>query len=153
MHAGLEKLWDLRNRMVLFVGMGNVLHHDDGVGVYMAQRIQENRHIRVLMAEIGLENYIGKINSIHPDFLILIDSVFFNRPPGYSKLIPVERIADYTTNTHNISLKNIMAFVQVQTFVLGIQPAVVSFGEGLSCRVEKKANTLTAKINACFFCE
>jgi hydrogenase 3 maturation protease len=153
MLSGLEKLSDFRDKMVLFVGLGNVLHHDDGVGVYLVQRLQENQHIRVLNAEVSLENYIGKINSIHPDFLILIDSVIFNRPPGYSRMMPVDRLAEYTTNTHNISLKKIMAFVQAQTFVLGIQPAVITFGEGLSSSVQKKANFLAAKINTCFTCE
>ena len=152
MHCGLRRLPDLSDKLILFVGLGNVFHRDDGVGVYLAQRIRENQHIRVLNAEIGIENYIGKINSIDPDFLILLDSVVFNRPPGYCQLIPVEKLTDYTSNTHNLSLGRIGEFINAKAYILGIQPAAVSFGEGLTSPVRKKADLLIKKINACFSC-
>jgi|WetSurSiteA1Bulk_404760.scaffolds.fasta_scaffold02466_6 hydrogenase 3 maturation protease len=150
MPGNFEILPDLAGKSILFVGLGNVLHHDDGVGVYMAQGIQENQQIRVIIAEVSLENYIGKINAILPDILILIDSVLFSRRPGYCQLVPAEKIMDYTTNTHNISMSRIIGFCSAQTYVLGVEPAVVSFGEGLSSRVKKKADLLVRRINTCF---
>jgi len=150
--SDLKKLSGLSDKLILFAGLGNVLLRDDGVGVYLAQKLHENQHIRVLNIEVSLENYIGKINAINPDILILIDSVFFNRRPGYCDLIPVDNLTDFTTNTHNISLGRISEFITAQTFVLGIQPAVVTFGEGLSSPVRKKANLLVKKINTFFSC-
>jgi hydrogenase 3 maturation protease len=150
--CSLEKLSDLTDKLVLFVGLGNVLRRDDGVGVYLAQKLHENQHIRVLNAEVSIENYIGKINDLNPDFLILIDSVVFNRRPGYCQLMPVDRLIDFTTNTHNISLRKIAEFVRAQTFILGIQPAEITFGEGLTSPVKSKADLLVKKINTCFSC-
>lgn len=152
MFCGLKKLSDLSDKLVLFAGLGNVLRRDDGVGVYLAQKLYENQHIQVLNVEVSIENYIGKINEIDPDVLILIDSVFFNRRPGYCQLIPVDKLIDFTTNTHNISLSKISEFIVAQTFILGIQPAIVTFGEGLSSPVKKKANLLVKKINTYFSC-
>ncbi len=152
MFCNLERLSGVPDKLVLFVGVGNVLHRDDGVGVYLAQKLQENKCIQVLNVEVGIENYIGKINKINPDYLVLIDSVFFNRQPGYSQLIPVERLNDCTTNTHNISLGKICKFIKAKTYILGIQPSKVTFGEGLSDQVKKKADLLIKKINTCFSC-
>lgn len=152
MLCGLNRLSDLSDKFILFVGLGNVLHRDDGVGVYLALRIHENKHIRVLNAEISIENYLGKINAIHPDYLILLDSVIFNRQPGYCQLIPVEKLMDYTTNTHNLSLRKISEFIHAETYILGIQPATVSFGEGLTSPVKRKADRIIKEINARFSC-
>ncbi len=107
MFSAFEKPSGLPDKHILFVGLGNVLRRDDGVGVYLAQKLLTNQHIRVLNVEVSLENYIGKINAIHPEVLILMDSVDFNRKPGYSALIPAGCLADYTTNTHNVSLARI----------------------------------------------
>ena len=64
------------------MGIGNVLKSDDGIGVYIAQRIQESDTIKVLVVEVSIENYIGKINSIPHDVLILIDAVNFQTETG-----------------------------------------------------------------------
>ena len=152
MLSRLKKLLVDTDKLKLFVGIGNVLHCDDGVGVYIVQKLNENQNIRVLNAEISIENYIGKINEINPDILILIDSVFFNQPPGYCQFIPVEKLIDFTTNTHNISLRKIREFFHAQVFILGIQPSMVSFGEGLSAPVQRKANLIVKVINTTFSC-
>jgi hydrogenase 3 maturation protease len=129
------------------VGIGNVLHRDDGAGVYIARGIHENEHIRVLNAEASIENYIGKINAIHPDVLILMDGVSFNRKPGYWHFMPVERVKDFTTGTHNVSLKKIALLFKAEVWILGIQPESVSFGEHMSAPVLASANLLIKYIN------
>jgi hydrogenase 3 maturation protease len=140
-------------KTTVLVGLGNVLRRDDGVGVYLAQNIHPGFNIHVINVEVGIENYIGKINSYLPDLLILMDCVFFNRRPGYSRLSPVTDLVGYTTNTHNIALKSISNLFTAQTFILGIQPDSVALGEGLSAPVLKKAEHLVQKINSCFFCK
>ncbi|MBN1416286.1 MAG: hydrogenase maturation protease [Bacteroidales bacterium] len=136
------------NTLKLFVGIGNVLRSDDGVGVYIAQRIKERDKIKVLVVEVSIENYIGAINAIHPDEIILIDAVNFNRDPGYFALHSPEILLDYTTNTHNISLKKLVGFFKSNVWILGIQPEFVSFGEGISPRVGHAADEIIALINS-----
>jgi hydrogenase maturation protease len=148
----LKKLLMDTSKLKLFVGIGNVLHCDDGVGVYIVQKLNENNNIRVLNAEISIENYIGKINEINPDILVLIDSVHFNKKPGYCRLIPVDKLVDFTTSTHHVSLRKIRDFFHAQVFILGIQPERVSFGEDLSLPVQRKANVVVKAINATFSC-
>lgn len=137
-----------KNQTLLFVGIGNVLRTDDGAGVYISQRITERDHIKVLTVEVSIENYIQKINSYHADCIILIDSVNYNEKPGYYSMVSVSKLLDFTTNTHNISLKNISKFLSGNIQILGIQPETIKFGEGLTVSVKKSADEIVRLINS-----
>ncbi|MGQ1784957.1 MULTISPECIES: hydrogenase maturation protease [unclassified Saccharicrinis] len=136
------------DKKILFAGIGNVLKKDDGVGVFISKRISSSRNINALTVEVSIENYIGKINSLSPDILVLIDCVHFNRQPGYFELLDLDKIQDFTTNTHNISLKKIKELFHVPIIlVLGIQPKTVDFGEEVSADVLQAANQILDMIN------
>lgn len=141
------KLIQLNNKNMLFVGIGNVLKHDDGVGVYISNHIQETAKKRSLTVEVSIENYISKINRVNSGHLILIDCVDFNKKPGFWDILPVERINGFITNTHNISLNKISELFNSKTYILGIQPENISFGEDLTPEIKKTADLLIKKIN------
>jgi len=145
MIENLRSLLD-SNNSILFVGIGNILKKDDGIGVYISNKIKTSDRIQSLTVEQSIENYIGKINSLNPDLLILIDCVNFNEKPGYTDLIPVPQLLDHTTNTHNISLGKISELFNMPVNVLGIQPQNVSFGEGFSSVVKKSADKIISVI-------
>jgi len=136
-----------KDRKIVFAGIGNVLKKDDGVGVYISSRIRERENLKALTVEVSIENYIGKINSLNPDILILIDCVDMNCPPGTSRLMRIDEIRDFTFNTHNISLKRITEFFTAEVFILGIQPLNVDFGEKISYLVATEANKIIEQIN------
>lgn len=142
----LEKLLQT-GRKILFVGIGNVLKQDDGAGVYISSRIVERDNIGTLTVEVSIENYIGKINSLNPDILVLIDCMSTGSPPGSAVLLPVERVIDITFNTHNISLKNIAAFFTAEVYILGIQPVSIDFGENISYLVGIVSDKIINLIN------
>jgi hydrogenase 3 maturation protease len=145
--SNLKKLLSQNDKRILFVGIGNVLKQDDGVGVYISRNIKETKHIFSLTVEVSIENYIGKINSLSPDILVLIDCVDLNMVPGSSRLLPVGEIQDLTFNTHNISLRRLSDFFKVPTFILGIQPEKVDFGENISYLVKNVADKIIKQIN------
>jgi hydrogenase 3 maturation protease len=145
--SNLPELLQNRDQTLLFIGIGNVLRTDDGAGVYISHRINEQDHIKVLTVEVSIENYIQKINSYQADNIILIDSVNFNQDPGYYSLVPVSELLDFTTNTHNISLRNISDFLSGNIYILGIQPETIKFGEGLTASVKKSAKEIIQLIN------
>jgi len=144
----LETLLLQKDKRVLFVGIGNVLRTDDGVGVYISSGIKNTYSITALTVEVSLENYIGKINSINPDILVLIDCVDMNSIPGTYKLIPISQIKDLTFNTHNISLKRFQDFFKMPVYLLGIQPEKINFGENMSYFVEEEAKKIIEIINS-----
>ncbi len=66
----IGELRALRDSKILYVGIGNVLKSDDGVGVYISRKIKNNDYVSSLAAEVSIENYIGRINSLKPDILV-----------------------------------------------------------------------------------
>jgi hydrogenase maturation protease len=143
----LEKILNDENKSILFAGIGNVLKSDDGAGVYICQRIRNSRNIRSICVEMSIENYIGKINNLAPDILILIDCMEMNSRPGTLRFLPVETVSDLTFNTHNISLIRLREFFNMPVFILGIQPGKVDFGEKLSYIVKKVSDKIIFSIN------
>ncbi len=143
----LKKVLSLKDKKMLFVGIGNVLKSDDGVGVYICRKIKERGAISSLTVEASIENYIGKINSLNPDILILVDCADMKLAPGSFKLMTLNQIQDKTCNTHNISLRRLSEFFRMQVFILGIQPEKVEFGENISYLVKTVANKIIKQIN------
>jgi len=144
----LETLLLQKDKKILFVGIGNVLKRDDGVGVYISSKINNTSSLSALTVEVSLENYIGKINSSNPDILILIDCTDLKSKPGAHKLIAINKLHDLTFSTHNISLRRLSEFFKMPVYLLGIQPEKINFGENISLIVKKKANKIINIINS-----
>ena len=148
MFNDLKKLLRLKERKILFIGIGNLLKRDDGVGVYISGKIKNTSNISALSVETSIENYIGKINSLNPDILVLIDCVDLKSVPGKFKLLTLNQVQDQTFNTHNISLKKLTDFFSMPVFILGIQPEKIDFGENISYLVKNIADKIIKLINS-----
>ena len=144
----LKNLLLKKDKRILFVGIGNLLKKDDGVGVYISSGISNKPNIEALTVEVSLENYIGKINRIDPDILVLIDCMEMGSVPGTSKLMSVSKLDDLTFNTHNISLKRLSEFFKMPVYLLGIQPEKIDFGENMSYLVREEAEKIINIINS-----
>lgn len=143
----LERILSEKEKKILFVGIGNLLRKDDGAGAYISSNILKRDNISALTAEVSIENYIGKINTLGPDILVLIDAVDMGSSPGTHKILNISEIIDTTFNTHNISLKRISEFFKMEIVVLGIQPEKIDFGENMSYLVKNEADKLIKVIN------
>ena len=136
-----------RSRNLLFVGVGNLLKSDDGVGAVISNQIIERAGIKALTVEVSIENYIGKIQSLAPDEMVIIDCMNLGAPPGTYRLLELDSLEDLTFNTHNISLGRLGDFFSWSTFVLGIQPETLSLGQVLSPPVLHTATRIIDLIN------
>jgi hydrogenase 3 maturation protease len=143
----LHTLLSQKDKKILFVGIGNLLKRDDGVGVYISSNIKPGEGISALTVEVSIENYIGKINSLDPDYLVLIDCTDLKSKAGTYKLLDITHVQDLTFNTHNISLKRLKEFFTMPVFILGIQPEKIDFGENLSYLVRENADSIIKLIN------
>ncbi|MBW6515741.1 MAG: hydrogenase maturation protease [Candidatus Cloacimonetes bacterium] len=143
----LAPLFNDVSQNILFVGVGNRLKSDDAIGIYICEKLQTTERKQVLIVESGIEKYVGKINTLAPDVLVMVDCTDFNKEPGYVNLFSVNEIQDNSLHTHTISLGRISEFFEMQTYILGIQPLFVGFGEEISTIVLQKADELIAFIN------
>jgi hydrogenase maturation protease len=143
----IRSILENKEKRILFTGVGNLFRNDDGVGVYIASAIKERDNISTLLAEVSIENYISKINSISPDILVITDCLDFNREPGYVDIIPVSETKEFTVSSHNISLKRISLYLKMKVYVLGVQPADLRVGEHLSEPVKESADKIIGIIN------
>jgi hydrogenase 3 maturation protease len=142
-----ELLALLKTKKALLVGVGNVLKADDGAGVFLTNLIRPTGHIRTLVVEMGIENHIGKINTMAPDITILIDAADMKERPGHIAIIPLEQTGNQTSHTHNIALKNLADHLHMPTMVLGIQPGTLLLGAPLSDSVREACEALACEIN------
>jgi hydrogenase 3 maturation protease len=124
-----------------------VLKSDDGVGVEISNRIHNRGKVLSLTVEVSIENYIGKINSLDPERVVLIDCMDLGSGPGTYRLMSLENVEDRTFNTHNISLGRLGEFIPFPTYILGIQPQTLEFGETLSAPVKHTAEEIVRLIN------
>ena len=147
MLESLDHLLSQKDKKILFVGIGNLLKRDDGVGVYISNRIKNRDNIASLTVETSIENYIGKINSLKPDLLVLLDCMELQSDPGTFKLLELNQIQDITFNTHNISLNRLSDFFNMPVYILGIQPEKIDFGENISYLVINIADKIIKQIN------
>lgn len=144
----INSLKELNLQKTLFVGIGNVLKKDDGAGVYITCQLDQYKSVRTLTVEVSIENYIGKINTLNPETLVLVDSVDFGEEAGCYKLLPLGDIRDVTVNTHNISLNKVAELFDANTIlILGIQPAALGFGEQMSDVVQSSADKIIRQIS------
>lgn len=143
----LRKLLSQKEKKILFVGIGNLLRKDDGAGVYVSSGIKGSDSFSSLTVEVSIENYIGKINRMNPDILVLIDAVDMNSDPGTYRLLDIDKTEDMTFNTHNISARKVSEFFKMPVYLLGIQPESIDFGEKMSYLVRNTADKLISIIN------
>jgi hydrogenase 3 maturation protease len=140
-------LMEVPRKKILFAGVGNVLRKDDGVGVSIAKGIPHRHGISSLVVEMGIENYIGKINRLDPDILVIIDACEFNETPGFCRLVEPSDLQGLTSNTHNISLAKLSELFTMPLLILGIQPMSTDFGENFSPEVRVAALNIIKAIN------
>ena len=143
----LNELLSQTDKKILFIGIGNVLKMDDGVGVYISRKVKNRDSVSSLTVETSIENYIGKITSLNPDILVLIDCVDIKSAAGTHKLLSLNQIQDITFNTHNISLRRLADFFPMPVYILGIQPEKIDFGENMSYLVKNVADKIIKQIN------
>ncbi len=140
--SGLKKrLSEILEGNIVLVGLGNILRSDDGVGVYLIQRLAGKVNAVCLDAGIALETYLGKIVKAHPDTVLLVDAVHLGLAPGQSQVLTEDEILQNGLTTHDLSPKFFIQYLKEQTsagiYLLGVQPKRVDMGEEMSPEVTK----------------
>jgi len=149
---------------VVVIGLGNPLMADEGIGVYLIERLGErtDRHPGVDFIDAGT----GGMSVLHwiegRRKAVLIDCAFMGREPGtIGRFTPDEvRSAKVLAHQslHEADLLHILALAErlgqgpEQVVIFGIQPQVVALRQGLSDvlldRTEQYLSQIAAELEA-----
>jgi hydrogenase 3 maturation protease len=132
---------------VVVVGAGNRDKGDDGAGIAAAESLRkrlspaQKRRVRVLLGGPAPENLTGKIRTLAPDLVVILDAALGGRRPGAVFRADPARISDDSVTTHAISLRWLARYIEESigcpTVILGIQPKSMETGSDLTREVEK----------------
>ena len=146
-----EFLNKFRDKNVLIIGLGNRLRGDDAAGLLLAEKVN-NLKYKVICAESGIENYIGKIIEAKADIIIIIDAVFLNEKIGSYKIFSSDFVQNNEIISHSLSfniLKDLIkSKIHSKIFFIGIQPKTIAIGDKPTLPVIKTINLLAKAINS-----
>ena len=153
---------------VLVVGVGNILHGDDGFGVEVARQLSE----RPLPPGVTVtETGIGGIHLVHElmagyEALVVVDAVDRGRPPGTVMVIdaevtdvgelPVDERHDLLADMHLATPERALMVARAagvlpeRTIIVGCQPAdIETLGIGLTVEVSQAVTHAVIEVERC----
>lgn len=148
-----DQLQILKNRLasclkgkVVYLGIGNILKGDDGIGPELVARLS-GKGLCTIDAGTVPENYIRPVATFDPDTVVIVDAVHLDREPGAVELLEKCEIMGNTGfTTHTLSPVLVMERLEEETgarvIMLAIQPGTIEFGAPLSPAVASLLSTL-----------
>lgn len=139
------------NRIVI-LGLGNILHSDDGAGARAAERLKEDSrlpgHVTVIEGgTLGLELLPDLWDCTH---LVVLDAVDVGEEPGSLVRLSGDQVHTLTGsgNVHQLGVADLLVALRLlarrppQVVLLGIQPEDIDWGCTLSPLVQEAIPSL-----------
>lgn len=145
-----QKLKDAKRIVVL--GIGSELRADDAAGLIVAEELKKikNLKLKVFLGSTAPENFTGEIIKFKPTHILIVDSVDTDQKPGFILLINPEEVGGVSFSTHMLPVKMmvdyLLASLECEIIIIGIQPKVLLFGEAISKEVEKSTKQISGLI-------
>jgi len=130
------------------VGIGNVDLGDDGFGVRLAEALADAGLLEVLIAHTVPENHIATLAYGGYDHVVFLDAVNAGTEPGWVFFLDAGEIRSHfpQVSTHKLTLGTLARLIEAESstrvWLLGIQPATLKQGTGLSDPVARTLNLL-----------
>ncbi len=126
----------IKGKRLLIMGIGNRLRSDDAIGPLLIDRLQGKVTAKLLDAGDVSENYLGVIESVQPEIILVADAVDFGGRPGEMVLLGLDQLSKANSTTHSSSLHLLFKALQLdplpEILIIAIQPANIDFGESIS---------------------
>lgn len=143
------------------VGIGNDLRSDDGAGALIARQLHDRRRsvdgsrrlvhdVLVIDAGQAPENITADLRLFKPDLILFIDAAEMGEAPGAIRWIAIDEIDGMSASTHRMPLSMLAAYLNLELgcdiVLLGVQPASLDMGEGLSLPVRAAVDLITEEL-------
>lgn len=134
-----------KNPDVLFLGLGNPMRKDDGVGLYIAKNLSTK--YSVIEGGKNPEECLSKIVEEKPDLILVLDTVDQDGSPGDVYFFDEEEVGAKRISSHRMPLPIFFDILkeklgEVDIYLIGIQPKDLSIEQGLSKEIRETADIL-----------
>lgn len=126
--------------MIKIIGIGNEVMGDDGIAIKVLKEIRNkieklDKNIEVVIGETDFIYCLNKTND--DDFVIIVDSTYFDLDPGSVNLFSFEQACKYLNSSdsqHQISLVNTIKTYHenISGYIIGIEVFSLDFSLNLS---------------------
>jgi hydrogenase 3 maturation protease len=139
-----------RPARVAVLGVGNDMKGDDGAGVWVARslaaRIPDAPGVLVIDGGVAPENFTGPLRRFRPDLVVEIDAAHLDEPAGSVAWVDWRDADGMSASTHTLPPSVLAQFLSAdlgcRVALIGIQPATLGMGRGLSPDVAAAADCL-----------
>jgi hydrogenase 3 maturation protease len=149
MNGDLSVLAEVLAEPTCLVGVGNPLRRDDGVGPWIAAAVRSaatGTSLSVVDAQDVPENFAPAIARGECRNVVFVDAVAAAGPPGTAVFGPLAEFGEVESfSTHKLALSFSGKFLEAagkKVFLLGVVPADLGFGAGLTAAVARTAAAL-----------
>jgi sulfhydrogenase subunit alpha len=127
-----------------FIGLGNEVRSDDGIGLLIARRLRDLGHENVLV-ENEWSRILEHLEASDGASTIFIDAGDFRGAPGEIRLFPLDSVESELISSHRALpglSKRIPKNRSDLQYVLTVQPSSTEFGQGISPQVSAAADEI-----------
>lgn len=143
-----------RPARVAILGVGNELNGDDAAGVRvvreLAARLPATPGVLLIDGGTAPENYSGPLRRFRPDLVLEIDAADLGAAPGTTSWVDWREADGLSASTHTLPPSVLAQYlvyeIGCQVALVGIQPARMNFGEGMSPAVERAVTHLAGEL-------
>ncbi|OYT30085.1 hypothetical protein B6U98_00380 [Thermoplasmatales archaeon ex4572_165] len=144
------------------IGIGNPYRSDDGIGIYLVNKIRKKEHKEFSKVDF-IDGGTGGMNLFHLismyEAVILVDAVFFEGKPGEYLFFSTNEIHSSnkitsTVSTHGSDIFTVIKSIKdikenpPQIYVFGIQPASVSLSDKFSEEISENIPLFIQKLES-----
>ncbi len=125
----------------LLFGVGNRLSRDDGIGPTVAALLADSDWLAIDCGS-ALENAVGIAARNRPDLVVVVDAAAMGLPPGSIRRLPSRASDTMLISTHSLPIPFVLERIREEAshlILIGVEPADLSFGEGLTAPLSAAA--------------
>lgn len=144
---------------ITILGIGNTLYSDEGVGVHvlslLEERLKSYENVEIFEGATDGMRLLGPVEDT--DHLLIVDAMNGGKAPGTIYSVKNEAIPAYygvKMSVHQVGFQEVLFAARIRErlprhmVMIGVQPASLEFGVGLSGTVESSLEELMDQIEA-----
>ncbi len=154
LNQALIRLKTTKPPRVAVMGIGHELLGDDAAGVIVARALKpalvHQPDVLIIDGGNAPENQTGTLRHFSPDLVLLIDAAQMGELRGVVRWLAWQEICGLSASTHTMPLDIIAQYLHAElgceVALIGIQPAQMAIGAGLSWAVKQTVDEMVQSV-------